>query len=96
MRAEQHRDVLFGQALATLQGVDGFANAGKDATGPGYWVAFTEPVAAAALCAARRASPRRPHHDRRAPHRRGAQHGRGRRRAGRAGRASAPRASRRA
>ncbi|OQJ62454.1 hypothetical protein B5P24_05265 [Clavibacter tessellarius] len=49
VRAEQHRDVLFGQALATLQGVDGFANAGKDATGPGYWVAFTEPVAAAAL-----------------------------------------------
>ncbi|CAQ00158.1 putative serine protease [Clavibacter sepedonicus] len=49
VRAEQHRDVLFGQALASLQGVDGFANAGKDATGPGYWVAFTAPVAAAAL-----------------------------------------------
>jgi streptogrisin C len=49
VRAEQHRDVLFGQALATLQNVDGFANAGKDATGPGYWVAFTEPVPADAL-----------------------------------------------
>jgi streptogrisin C len=49
VRAEQHRDVLFGQALASLQGVDGFANAGKDATGPGYWVAFTAPVPADAL-----------------------------------------------
>jgi streptogrisin C len=49
VRAEQHRDVLFGQALASLQGVDGFANAGKDATGPGYGVAFTAPVPADAL-----------------------------------------------
>jgi len=49
VRAEQHRDVLFGQALASLQRVDGFANAGKDASGPGYWVAFTAPVSADAL-----------------------------------------------
>jgi streptogrisin C len=47
--AEKHRDMLFGQALAKLQSVDGFASAGKDATGPGYWVAFSGTVPAGAL-----------------------------------------------
>jgi streptogrisin C len=47
--AEKHRDMLFGQALAKLQSVDGFGSAGKDATGPGYWLAFTGDVPAGAL-----------------------------------------------
>ncbi|MBM7024512.1 hypothetical protein JS515_01265 [Clavibacter sp. DM3] len=47
--AEKHRDMLFSQALASLQNVDGFATAGKDASGPGYWVSFTDEVPAGTL-----------------------------------------------